>query len=152
MRRCECRTAPGECKVYPTVFKVFSHLGPHPAFPDQGPDATVKQEPGQFVHPGRRCRAGGYDFFVLHYRTTMIDRRTTGVEGDTLVLHPLVRLVACGINNSGKLDMVTCVEVQDFISKRRMQLYNISGHRFTSMVACRWAQHCTFTATGNDAV
>jgi hypothetical protein len=50
----------------------------------------------------------------------MIDRRTARVEGDTLVLHPLVRLVTSGIDNTGELDMVTCVECENFIPERCM--------------------------------
>ena len=48
--------------------------------------------------------------------------------------------------------MVTGFQLQHFVPERRAELDELSCHRFTSTVACRFAQHWILTATGSDAV
>ena len=75
-----------------------------------------------------------------------------GIERDPFLLHPEVRLVPCSIDNAREFDMVAGFQVQDFVAQRCMELHGFPAHRFTSTVACRFAQHWTLTATGSDAV
>jgi hypothetical protein len=50
----------------------------------------------------------------------MIDRRTLRIKRDTLFLHPHVRLIPCGMDNAGKLDMVAGTKRENFLSQGSM--------------------------------
>src|SRR5208283_4691543 len=146
------RTAPGKGKVDAPSPELLPHGGIHPAFPDQPPDPPVEQEAGEGIHPGRGGRPCGYDPVVFYYRAAMVDHGPLRVKWYPLFLHTEMSLVACSKDKTRELNPVPGMECKDFIAKGCFEPDSFFAHQSTSTVACRFVQHCTFTATGREAV